>query len=628
MFCSHFRTETGEVLQFGDFEVDEAKEQLIKRYIDEQQPGDNDVPQQQSMSNRQDGIVLSQPRLDAGGREADPAYDAQRQRIPQQGSTVDRPKAAIVTRRSQKSVSLSKDVTFEDDEEDEHRNRRKGSEANTEKKKSLSRSNAKKSKSTRRSESESEGESRKDQERDTIVYRQQKRNSDRREDTKSPTAFSEEEESRRSRSPSRSHRIRVSKSPSRSKTRSESPRRYKSKSKSPSRSKSGTRSRSVSPPHRSIDKDRRHAKSKQSHEKDGKQQRLRRHHHISKGSRDEQEREHRSHHHHHHRLKQRDSRQQQSFKDSREEMSRENSKSLEPSLISLPFSVDDTEPHEDVPETSKEAGQTAEAAILESTSDVRGASPKSMESSRRGRRRSSLYRQSSEDATQMQSMVDINIIPPSSARTDSSSNPKDADGMMSDGVPQSPDGESESRAQQPETTINRREKESEQYSERLDEDNEDSTRVERGESRSSQRKQADEADNDDEAYTGGETSERSKMDRINTIHGLENELASQSTLDIAEAEAAAAAVAPNDSVENPPPGDEAEPERSLDKRGPDEDDDSGIGMVGYLSRRNKMLEKKSVFTIAYDEIAQSTMMRPDTRGSTGETEHEMSTVLK
>ncbi|CAG7822424.1 unnamed protein product, partial [Allacma fusca] len=41
----------------------------------------------------------------------------------------------------------------------------------------------------------------------------------------------------------------------------------------------------------------------------------------------------------------------------------------------------------------------------------------------------------------------------------------------------------------------------------------------------------------------------------------------------------------------------------------EEDGDSGIGIFS-TSRRNKMLEKKSVFTIAYDEMASQKVLRP------------------
>lgn len=644
---SVFRTETGEVLQFGDYEGDEGKELLMKRYIDEQHP--SEFQQQQSFGSQHriqqaPGMVLSESRLN------EVPYEAQRQiEQQQQGSTVDRPKAAIVTRRHPKNVLLSKDVTFEDDDEAEPSSKRKENEESTSQKRSLSRSNVKKSKSTRRSESESEGDGRKDVERedDTQVRRQKRgKEYDKRQIVqKSPTPPSDGG-SRRSRSPSRRYGKDkgVSKSPSRSKTRSESPSRFKSKSKSPSRSKSGTRSRSVSPPPPPAnDREKRRAKAKlqqqQLSEREGKQQRLKRHHHIqqnqSKGSREEYDREkdnnreHRSH--HHHRLKQKDSKQQHAFKDSREEVSREKSKSLEPSLISLPLSIDDNEPDGGTDPTSKEIAKSSETVPLEETTDMREHTPPEEDNSKgeqrerwqRGRRRSSIFRQSSEDATQMQSMVDINIIPPSSAMTDSSYNPRDADadGMMSDGAPPTPDGEMESGAQQPETTISTTEKD-----ERLDDgDDEDVEAV--AESRSPERDRTDDARRGDDDDDG----ERSKIERMDTIpepEKLENEtIASQSTLDIAEAEeAAAVAVAPNDSVENPPPGDDAEPGRSLDKKGPEDDDDSGIGMVGYLSRRNKMLEKKSVFTIAYDEVAST--MRPDTRGSTGETENEMSAVVK
>lgn len=634
------------MLQFADYEGDEGKELLIKRYIDEQQPKDSDpVQPQQSFGSQYhtqtSGMALSQPRLDLIGKGTEvTGYDPQDRQANQQGSTIDRPKAAIVTRRHQKNVTLSKDVTFED-EEDEPSGRKRGEE---------SRSTVKMSKSTRRSESESDGETRRKEKDEEGQGNQRKRGKeyDRRQ-AKSPTPPTEDD-SRRSRSPSRSRRIdkRVSKSPSRSKTRSESPNRYTSKSKSPSRSKSRTRSRSISPPAPVSDREKRRAKGKhqQGIEKEGKHQRLKRHQpiqqHPSKGSREDNERdrgntkEHRSHHHHHKdRVKHRDSRQQQSFKDSREELSREKSKSLEPSLTSLPLSINETELPGGMEETSKEATKTSsEAVLIESTTDVREQSPPSVDSgSRRERRRSSVFRQSSEDATQMQSMVDINIIPPSSAMTDSSYNPRDADGMMSDGAPPTPDADRDSGAQQPETTISATEKDGIDYGEGLDGDDEETgaVTVEAAESQSPERKpRTDEDDEDNNAATaGGERNMSERMDTIPEPEKLENEtIASQSTLDIAEAEAAAAAVAPNDSVENPPPGDEGEPDRSLDKKGPDEDDDSGIGMVGYLSRRNKMLEKKSVFTIAYDEVAQSTMMRPDTRGSTGETENEIPTAVK
>lgn len=615
----------------------------MKRYIDEQHP--SEFQQQQSFGSQHrlqqvPGMVLSESRLNEA------QYEPQRQIEQQQGSTVDRPKAAIVTRRHPKNMSLSKDVTFEDDEDAEPSSKRKENEESTSQKRSLSRSNVKKSKSTRRSESESEGDGRKDIEKedDTQVRRQKRgKEYDKRQVVqKSPTPPSDGG-SRRSRSPSRRYAKdkSVSKSPSRSKTRSESRSRYKSKSKSPSRSKSGTRSRSVSPPP-ANDREKRRAKAKQQQlsEREGKQQRLKRHHHIqqnqSKGSREEYDREkdnnnreHRSHHHHHHhRLKQKDSKQH-AFKDSREELSREKSKSLEPSLISLPLSIDDNEPDGGTDQTSKEIARSSETVPLEEANDMRENTPPVEDNNRRGRRRSSIFQQSSEDTTQMQSMVDINIIPPSSAMTDSSYNPRDvdADGMMSDGAPPTPDGEMESGAQQPETTISTTEKD-----ERLDDgdgDEEDMEAV--AESRSPERdpNPTDDAvrgDDDDD-----DDGERSKMERMDTIpepEKLENEtIASQSTLDIAEAEeAAAVAVAPNDSVENPPPGDDVEPGRSLDGKAPLEDDDSGIGMVGYLSRRNKMLEKKSVFTIAYDEVAST--MRPDTRGSTGETENEMSAAVK
>jgi len=48
----------------------------------------------------------------------------------------------------------------------------------------------------------------------------------------------------------------------------------------------------------------------------------------------------------------------------------------------------------------------------------------------------------------------------------------------------------------------------------------------------------------------------------------------------------------------------------------DEEDDSGIGIVG-VAQRSKMLEKKSVFTIAYDEMATQNVLRPDTAANYG-----------
>ena len=60
----------------------------------------------------------------------------------------------------------------------------------------------------------------------------------------------------------------------------------------------------------------------------------------------------------------------------------------------------------------------------------------------------------------------------------------------------------------------------------------------------------------------------------------------------------------------------------MEMGGQEEDEDSGIGIVATTTR-NKMLEKKSVFTIAYDDVAQKTPLqnRPDT-ASNNETEAE------
>ncbi|CAL8106639.1 unnamed protein product [Orchesella dallaii] len=658
-----FRTETGEVLQFGDYEGDEGKELLIKRYIDEQQPKEIDQYQQQSFGSQHQqrpatpGMVLSQPRLDELSRGPPVGFIAdsssylpdqrrQQEQQQQQGAPVDRPKAAIMNKRQQKSVSLSKDVTFDDDDDDEERvvpkeeTRKKREELPTSQP-AISRSDTKKSRS-RKSDSESDGETRREREREDDQRRRRTKELERKR-RKSPTPPSEDD-SRRSRSPTRRNGKKVSKSTSRSKTRSVSPPQYKSKSKSPSRSKSRTRSRSISP---TEEREKRRKAKQQTQDRETKQHKLKRHHYVqqpSKASRDsrdkdehEKDREQQYHrtthgHHHHHRLKHKDSKQQHS-KDSRGELSREKSKSMEPSLTSLPISIDETEREEQPQPTTSEDVKASEA-VIDSATDVREESPPFTEPERR--RRSSVFRQESEDATQIQSMVDINVIPPSSARTDSSSNnPKDVD-IMSDAAPPTPDARES--AQLPETAISStvelpERDEDVQGGDAGDVEEEEETGavvIEADTTTTASHPQTEPSavkDGGDDDHVDGKV-----IERADTIPEPEERLpndeiiASQSTLDIAEAEAAAAAVAPSDSVDIPQPGD-VEPEPS-DRRGPDEDDDSGIGMVGYLTRRNKMLEKKSVFTIAYDEVAQSTMMRPDTRGSTGETENEMSTSVK
>lgn len=43
----------------------------------------------------------------------------------------------------------------------------------------------------------------------------------------------------------------------------------------------------------------------------------------------------------------------------------------------------------------------------------------------------------------------------------------------------------------------------------------------------------------------------------------------------------------------------------------EEDEDSGIGIMG-MAQRSRMMEKKSIFTIAYDEMATQNVLRPDT----------------